>query len=103
MELDAATWGRINEVMPVYLCAGELTPKQRPERLVERFGERTAAELRPILEAITEEMFAIKVDWSQHTLSSGTDVALARIWFAYPQLSDTALKEMGRLFSWLWR
>jgi hypothetical protein len=99
--LDAATWNLVNKAMPVFLGAGDMSPKECPERLVEQFGEKSAAELRPILEAIVQELFAIT--WNGQTLSSGTDFAIAQVRALYPQLSEASLEELGRLYSFCWR
>jgi hypothetical protein len=65
------TWQDVNEAIPVYLGVGRsASPQQRPEYLVERYGQAKAAEFEPAVKALVDEICAFKIDWSKHTLQS---------------------------------
>ena len=93
-------WDEVNEAIPIFLGAGRMSPAICPDRLIEHVGAARAAELEPFIRSLVNEMFAIPIDWKQHDLVSGTNLAIATVEAAHPQLSPKSLHALGGYFSW---
>jgi hypothetical protein len=96
-------WDEINESIPLFLGAGRKSPSICPDRLIEHVGAARAAELEPFIRSLVNEMFAIPIDWKQHDLVSGTNLAIATVEAAHPQLSPKSLHALGNYCAWCWR
>lgn len=55
------------------------------------------------VDALIAELDAIDVDWSHHTLASGSDWAVARLRQRHPELDDRAAEALDWYFSFSWK
>lgn len=62
-----------------------------------------AHELLASVRAVVDECMAIKIDWSNNTLSDGGDEAKRVLATSHPELSDEALTALRWTFTYNWR
>ncbi|MFI6295757.1 hypothetical protein ACIBEJ_29460 [Nonomuraea sp. NPDC050790] len=93
----------ISQALVVYLSAGASWPRKDPAALAKALGPEQAAKLLPTLDALADEMLDIPVNWTDHTLRSGTAEAVAEMRVRHPGLTGEALRQLGRYFSYTWK
>jgi hypothetical protein len=94
----------LNEALPVYLSVGASNhPKKSLARLEAVFGRQEAHRIVGDLDALIGELDEIGVDWTQHTLASGSDWAVARLRQRHPELDDRAAQALDWYFSFSWK
>ncbi|MEV4896459.1 hypothetical protein AB0K48_44580 [Nonomuraea sp. NPDC055795] len=94
----------ISQALIVYLSGGAGPwPRKDPAALAESLGPDQAAQVLPTLDALADEMLNIPVNWENHTLRSATAQAVAEMRTRHPDLTDEALHELGRYYSYNWR
>lgn len=70
-------------------------PKENPKAVLEAFGP---ASLRRV-ECLSEEIGALRPDWSAHDLVSATDWAIQEMKLRHPDLDDQGASVLGWAFS----
>ncbi|MFI6903741.1 hypothetical protein ACIBKY_20920 [Nonomuraea sp. NPDC050394] len=93
----------ISQALVVYLGGGAAWPRKDPAALAGALGSEQAAEMLPTLDALADEMLRVPVDWTGHTLQSGTAAAVAEMRARHPGLTDAALRQLGRYFGYTWK
>ena len=81
----------------------EMMPGRLFDRLVSEFGSGRARQLAERVVELTNEIARVHVDWSEHTLVSGTALARTEMQKQHPELSDAALDALAWQFSFDWR
>lgn len=71
--------------------------------LAQRFGASRAPDMASRVEALLKELFRVEVDWSKHSLASGSDEARSVMARRHPELTDEALAALDWKFSFDWR
>lgn len=93
----------INEAIALYLGYGvEKFPVENEERILVAYGE-SGLKIVHAVKAIMLDLSEIRLDWSAHSLESGTAWAVNRMAMKYPQLDSRGLSALAWAFSWWWR
>lgn len=78
-------------------------PKRDGTRLVEEFGPEKAAGLELAVAALLDELGALEIDWSMHSLETAGSAARSMMRVRHPELSDSALQALEWKFTYDWR
>jgi hypothetical protein len=78
-------------------------PRVDRDRLMQVFGGVQGAALESRVVPLHREIDTIDVDWTKHSLESGTGLAVAEMRRRHPELPEEALQAFGWYFSWRWR
>lgn len=84
-----------------YLHRGDSAyPKPDPANVLATFGEHPGAELLALIEALTNELGAINVDWKSLGWQGGLDYAMAEMKRRHPELPPGVFVELDWLYSY---
>jgi hypothetical protein len=88
----------------LYLSVGRSSyPKHEPEALSTAFDETESAQMGRYVSNLLKEMYAIPLDWHEHTLQSATAFIEAEMGRRHPELSPEAIAALGWDFSFSWK
>jgi hypothetical protein len=65
------------------------------------FGEQESICLVAKVDKLLDELFAVNVDWNQHTLVSGTEFAVAEFREKHPEVNELGAVALGWAYSFL--
>jgi hypothetical protein len=94
---------QLSHAIVIYLESVSRSRTDSMTRLTGAFGDRTAAEIQPRIDAVLHDLMSIKVDWKVHTLQSGTETAVAELRRRHPDLTDAAFKKLSNYFAFNWK
>ncbi len=88
----------------LYLSRGRSPfPKEDPDALISTFGSGEGGALIQYVRALLREANEFRLDWSQHTLASGTKAYEDDIRQHHSELSDAAVAALGWTVSHFWK
>lgn len=94
----------LSEAVVLYLRFDDAPmPRHDHERLLAQFGPDKGQEIGQRVETLMDELGRVKIDWSAHSLDSGTDAARAEMKAKHPELSERALDALAWKFSYDWK
>lgn len=75
-------------------------PRVDLQKLTEIYGQAEGARLGDRVVGIVQEAVAMPIDWGTKTLAEGVNDIMGRFSQKHPELSPTALEEIGRCVGW---
>lgn len=72
-------------------------------RLIAAHGDVEGTKLAATVRQLVQEANAMPIDWGDMTLAQGVNDMMSRYRQIHPELSDDALREIGRCVGWNWR
>jgi len=93
----------INEAVALYIGHGVLAhPCESPERLKEKYGDKTSELLLPVIKKLFDEADSFKPDWSLDTLNTACAKLKKRMQEHHPSLDPNAINAIEWAFSYWW-